>query len=81
MTAMAVGTVVLAGKVLAGKVLAGKVLAAGKVLPATGVSVLTAPGVPEDEPPVGAQAARARDKITKKVPVRVTLIQLLLLHH
>jgi hypothetical protein len=47
-------------------------LLAGNVLTDTGVPVvLTAPGVPAVLP-AGAQAARARDKITKKVPIRVT---------
>jgi hypothetical protein len=66
--AAAIGVLVSSGAEV--PVLAGKVLA-GKVLPATGVPVVTAPGVP-DVPPVGAQAARARDKTTKKVPIRVT---------
>jgi hypothetical protein len=58
--------------VLVTAIAVGAVVLAGKVLTATGVSVLTAAGVPEDEPPAGAQAARARDKTTKKVPIRVT---------
>lgn len=48
---------------------------AGKVLTAAGVPVVPVTGTPAagvpDVLPAGAQAARARDKITKKVPIRV----------
>lgn len=48
----------------------GAIVLDGNVLPAAAVPVATTDGVSDSEPS-GAQAARARDKITKKVPIRV----------
>jgi hypothetical protein len=64
---MAVGAIALGLAIAVGAIAVGVV-----VLPATGVPVAPVTGIAAVGAAAGAQAARARDKITNKVPIRVT---------